>query len=223
MPKRVPRRYSSKPTTTGFWAPRFPSMATIWLSVGRDMAAKLIEVATQRFIDNITSITPGALKGGIQSVVAHPLRDEIVFGGSDGTPRIYRMQRTTARQIGDDANLLWELPSLAGSRVQRRYHARCPRHRRRQQPRWSRPRACLPDGSGAAKVPDPIQAILNKPDTDIDRPRRRTSLHKYFEQGVKTLAQLEVAEGGVYAVALSPEWRPSSRGGRRRNGADCTT
>ena len=26
---------------------------------------KLTEVATQRFIDNITSITPGALKGGL--------------------------------------------------------------------------------------------------------------------------------------------------------------
>ena len=35
------------------------------MSVGRDMAAKLIEVSTQRFIDNITSITPGALKGGL--------------------------------------------------------------------------------------------------------------------------------------------------------------
>src|SRR5208283_4835099 len=33
------------------------------ISVGRDMAAKLTEMATQRFIDNITSITPGALKG----------------------------------------------------------------------------------------------------------------------------------------------------------------
>ena len=35
------------------------------ISVGRDMAAKLTEVATQRFVDNITSITPGALKGGL--------------------------------------------------------------------------------------------------------------------------------------------------------------
>ena len=36
------------------------------MSVGRDMAAKLTEVATQRFVDNITSITPGALKGGLE-------------------------------------------------------------------------------------------------------------------------------------------------------------
>ena len=34
------------------------------ISVGRDMAAKLTEVATQRFVDNITSITPGRSRGG---------------------------------------------------------------------------------------------------------------------------------------------------------------
>ena len=54
------------------------------VSVSRDMTAKLTEVATQRFVDNITSITPGALKGGIQAVARHPQRDEIVIGGSDG-------------------------------------------------------------------------------------------------------------------------------------------
>src|ERR1017187_1613533 len=32
------------------------------VSVGRDRTTKLTEVATQRFIDNVTSITPGALK-----------------------------------------------------------------------------------------------------------------------------------------------------------------
>jgi mono/diheme cytochrome c family protein len=36
------------------------------LSVGRDMSTKLYDVKTQRFIDNVTSITPGALKGGRQ-------------------------------------------------------------------------------------------------------------------------------------------------------------
>ena len=33
------------------------------VSVARDMTVKLTEVATQRFIDNVTSITPCALKG----------------------------------------------------------------------------------------------------------------------------------------------------------------
>ncbi|HVT27694.1 MAG TPA: c-type cytochrome domain-containing protein, partial [Lacipirellulaceae bacterium] len=37
----------------------FSTDGTHLVSVGRDMSAKLIEVATQRFVDNITSITPG--------------------------------------------------------------------------------------------------------------------------------------------------------------------
>src|SRR5206468_7286517 len=35
------------------------------VSGGRDMSVKLTEVASQRFVDNVTSITPGALKGGV--------------------------------------------------------------------------------------------------------------------------------------------------------------
>ena len=52
------------------------------ISVSRDMTAKLTEFATQRFIDNITSITPGALRGGMHSVVRHPEQDNILVGGS---------------------------------------------------------------------------------------------------------------------------------------------
>ena len=66
----------------------FSSNGDHLVSVGRDMTAKLTEVETQRFVDNITSITPKALKGGIQAVVTHPLRDEIIFGGADGVPKI---------------------------------------------------------------------------------------------------------------------------------------
>jgi mono/diheme cytochrome c family protein len=42
------------------------------VSVSRDRSMKLTEVATQRFIDNITSITPGALKGGLITVARRP-------------------------------------------------------------------------------------------------------------------------------------------------------
>ncbi|MBA4187796.1 MAG: hypothetical protein C0467_07230 [Planctomycetaceae bacterium] len=84
------------------------------VSIGRDMTAKLTEIATQRFVDNVTSITPGALKGGIQAIDRHPTRDEIVVGGSDGIPKVYRIYRTTARKIGDDANLIRPLPALTG-------------------------------------------------------------------------------------------------------------
>jgi mono/diheme cytochrome c family protein len=84
------------------------------VSVGRDMTMKLTEVATQRFIDNITSITPGALKGGLSTIDRHPTKDEVLVGGSDGAPKIFKMIRTAVRQIGDNANLIKEFPALPG-------------------------------------------------------------------------------------------------------------
>ncbi len=84
------------------------------ITVSRDMSMKLVEVATQRFVDNLTSITPGALKGGLIAIDRHPTKDELVCGGSDGEPKIFKMVRTTARQIGDNANLLKEFPAQPG-------------------------------------------------------------------------------------------------------------
>ncbi|MCB1230400.1 MAG: DUF1549 domain-containing protein [Verrucomicrobiae bacterium] len=94
---------------------------TVWsmkgdhlVSVGRDMSTKLTKVETERFIDNITSITPGALRGGINAVARHPKQDHILVGGSDGVPQIYRMYRETARKIGDNANLIRKYPAMKG-------------------------------------------------------------------------------------------------------------
>ena len=84
------------------------------ISVSRDMSMKLIEVATQRFVDNITSITPGALKGGLICIDRHPTKDELLCGGSDGEPKIFKMVRTEARKIGDNANLLREFSAMPG-------------------------------------------------------------------------------------------------------------
>lgn len=84
------------------------------VSVGRDMTAKLTKVETERFIDNITSITPGALKGGLNTVTRHPTQDHVLVGGSDGVPQIYRMYRETARKIGDNANLIRKYPAMKG-------------------------------------------------------------------------------------------------------------
>ncbi|HVJ87868.1 MAG TPA: DUF1549 domain-containing protein [Caulifigura sp.] len=78
------------------------------------MSAKLYETETQRFVDNITSITPGALKGGLQAVARHPKRNNILIGGSDGVPRVYRMERVTNRVIGDDANLVRKFDAIPG-------------------------------------------------------------------------------------------------------------
>lgn len=100
------------------------------ISVSRDRSMKLTELATQRFIDNVTSITPGALKGGLAAVARRPmatkryvksppdpadkLYDELLIGGSDGTPRLYKMHREVKRVIGDDANKIREFAAMPG-------------------------------------------------------------------------------------------------------------
>jgi WD40 repeat protein len=40
--------------------------------VSRDRSVKLTEVPTNRFVDNVTSITPGVLKGGLLAVEVRP-------------------------------------------------------------------------------------------------------------------------------------------------------
>ncbi|MCI0376663.1 MAG: hypothetical protein L0215_03575 [Gemmataceae bacterium] len=94
---------------------------TVWskdsghlISVSRDMSMKLTEVATQRMEDNITSITPGALKGGLIALDRHPEKNELLIGGADGVPKIYQMLRTKDRKIGDDYNLIRAFPALPG-------------------------------------------------------------------------------------------------------------
>lgn len=104
------------------------------LSAGRDMTTKLTEVSTARFIDNVTSITPGALKGGLSALDRRPVKekkmtkvpddqggtftekvyDEVLTAGSDGTPRLYQIHRTSKRVIGDDANNLKNFAAMPG-------------------------------------------------------------------------------------------------------------
>ena len=174
------------------------------------MAAKLIEVATQRFVDNITSITPGALKGGIQSVKSHPLRDEIVFGGADGTPRIYRMQRMTAAANRRRCQSALGTSRAPRPRVQRRYHAR----------RLAR----LPPAAAstvtahvhvyrmdpAPKIPEPIQAILNKPVQERSA-EETAALHKHFEQGVSDAGEVRSAPRAACMRSPQPEGRSRCR------------
>jgi WD40 repeat protein len=111
----------------------FSKDSTFLVSVSRDRSMKLTEVATQRFIDNVTSITPGALKGGLLAVARNPVKrddkvkntakgtdqsekwyDELLIGGDDGVPRLYKMHRTTKRVIGDDANKVREYEKMPG-------------------------------------------------------------------------------------------------------------
>lgn len=92
----------------------FSVKGTHLVSVSRDRSMKLTEVATERLEDNITSITPGALKGGLQAVDRHPTKDELLIGGADGTPKLYQMFRTKDRKIGDDFNNIRNYASMPG-------------------------------------------------------------------------------------------------------------
>ena len=92
----------------------FSLKSNFLVSVSRDRSMKLTEVATERLEDNITSITPGALKGGLQAVDRHPTKDELLIGGADGSTKLYQMYRTKPRQIGDDFNHIRTFPTMPG-------------------------------------------------------------------------------------------------------------
>ncbi len=173
------------------------------LSAGRDMTVKLTEVATQRFVDNVTSITPGALKGGLTGIARHPQRDEFVVGGDDGKPRVYRMLRETKRVIGDDANLIREMPALRG----RIFDVAVSADGKRIVAGSSL------DGSGQVgiytfefdtRLPDNIKAIQSKV-INTRSAEEKATVEKFHQEGVKLLARTDVAGSGVYAVTFRPD------------------
>jgi WD40 repeat protein/mono/diheme cytochrome c family protein len=170
------------------------------VSVGRDMSAKLTEVATQRFIDNISSITPGALRGGLQAVARHPERDEFLVGGADGVPQAYRIVRKVQRRIGDNALLIRKWPAMDG----RIYGV-----------------AFAPDGKKFAAVSSldgkGLVNIYNY-DFDTEMPAEilaiegkagrteaeKKQLEDHYTSDVKLLASAPI-EGGVFALAFRPD------------------
>ncbi|MCA8997075.1 MAG: DUF1549 domain-containing protein, partial [Planctomycetaceae bacterium] len=175
---------------------------TLLVSVGRDMSTRLYNVPTQRFIDNVTSITPGALKGGLTALDRHPSQDVILVGGSDGVPRIYRMERVTKRVIGDDANLIRKFPAMKGRIFGVAY---------------------APDGKSIAatsslngqgqvftysadvdtKLPDDIKGIVEKVVTTQNAEEKK-KLEDYVTAGVEVKSQTAIP-AGVFAIAYSPD------------------
>jgi WD40 repeat protein/mono/diheme cytochrome c family protein len=179
-------------------------------SCGRDMSVKLTEVATQRFVDNITSITPGALKGGVHVVARHPTRNEILIGGTDGVPQIYRMERITKRVIGDNANLIRKFPAMQGRIFGVDF---------------------APDGkrivagashnaSGMVNIysseydsalPEEVKKIVETPNHKADTD---PTIQAYVTKDVKLLASIPVATGGIYAVTFSPDGKTVAAAGQ---------
>ncbi|HEX8201176.1 MAG TPA: c-type cytochrome domain-containing protein, partial [Isosphaeraceae bacterium] len=174
------------------------------ISVGRDMTTKLTEVATQRFVDNVTSITPGALKGGLAAVVRHPKRDEILVGGSDGVPKIYRIYRETARKIGDDDNLVAAFEPMPGRIFSASTSADGKRFALGSSLNGTGQVDVYAYEFDPATAPDAIKTILAK-DGKSRSPEERAALNKYQKESAKRLASVPVSQGSIYAVALRPD------------------
>src|SRR5207249_6879185 len=173
------------------------------ISGGRDMSVKLTELAEQLFVDNVTSITPGALKGGVLALATHPELDHIVTGGSDGVPKVYRIFREVKREIGDDAQFIGDLFSMTGRVFSVRFSPDGKRI------------AC---GSGLDRggevlvcsydytndVPKELRAIMGKvPGTR--KAEEKQQLEDYKKQGIREIARAAVSNSAIYCVAFHPK------------------
>jgi WD40 repeat protein len=173
------------------------------ISGGRDMSVKLTEVASQRFIDNLTSITPGALKGGVLALATHPYLEHIIAAGSDGTPKAYRIFREVSREIGDDAQLIADLFPMTGRVFSVRFSLDGKRI------------AC---GSGLDRqgellictydytndVPRSLRQIMGKvPDTRKAADKQK--LEDFKKQGIRQLARVALSNSAIYSVAFTPD------------------
>ncbi len=172
------------------------------ISVGRDRTAKLTELATQRFIDNITSITPGALRGGISAVARHPSKDEILMGGADGIPQIFRVFRETKRVIGDNSNLIRKFPAMEGRIFAVDYNSDGKRI----------VASSSMDGAGEVNVyaadidgtlTDELKKIFEKV-ASTRTAEENKKVEDFQTKDVKLIASTKL-KGGVYAVAFSPD------------------
>ena len=173
------------------------------ISVGRDMTAKLTVFADSRFIDNITSITPKALKGGIAAIDRHPKHEHILVGGSDGAPQLFRIFRQTKRVIGDNANLLKKFPEMTGRVFDVRFN----------KAGTAFAAGSSLDGKGqiaifAANVPEKIPDDIKKIQAKRTRSRNAgevQKLDKFLTSGVKEIAKVDIPDSGIYAIAFSPD------------------
>ncbi len=181
----------------------FSNDGTHLVSASRDMTLKLTVVETERFVDNITSITPGALKGGIHAVDRHPQRDELVVGGADGIPKLYRMHRLTKRVIGDDSNLIRGYPAMPGRIFAVAFH-----------PAGTQFAAASSlDGRGEVRLypvpedsslPEELKPILEKTSTSRSA-EEAAQVEEYLTREVDPLLSLPGEHGSVYALAFNAD------------------
>ncbi len=181
------------------------------ISAGRDMTCKLTEVATERFIDNVTSITPGALRGGINSLASHPTRDEFLVGGADGVPKVYRVFRIAERRIGDDSNLVRQFPAMPGRifAVDISTDAKL------------LAAASTLDGSSSIHVyhynftsivPDEVKKAMEKRIAERSAEEKQL-VEQFSTSNVQQVSSIEIPTTSVYAIAFHPDSKRLAIGG----------
>jgi WD40 repeat protein len=175
------------------------------ISVGRDMSTKLIEVETQRFVDNISSITPGALRGGLHAVARRPGRDEVLIGGADGVPQVYQVFRKTKRRIGDNANLLRKFPAMEG-RIFAVDYSRDGRLIAAASSFNGRGAVNLYTGEFDATIPDLLLKAYAEKIATAYTVEEKAEIARFTTAEVKLVAATKVP-GGVYALAFHPDGR----------------
>ncbi|NOS70023.1 MAG: DUF1549 domain-containing protein [Verrucomicrobia bacterium] len=181
------------------------------ISGGRDMSVKLTEIAEQRFVDNVTSITPGALKGGVLALATHPKFEEIVAAGSDGLPKVYRIFREVKREIGDDAQFIADLFPTTGRVFSVRFSA----DGRRIAYGGGLDRAgelvvCSYDFTN--EVPKALRDLMGKVPGNR-KPEEKKRLEEYKKQGIHEIARAAVPHSEIYSVAFSPDGNRIAAGG----------
>ena len=170
------------------------------ISVGRDMTAKHTEVETERLIDNLTSITPGELKGGIAAVAGHPLKDEVLVGGSDGQPQVFRLKRQTARKIGDNANVVRKFPRMPG-RIWDLSFSRDGKRAAGVSSLNGGGTITIYNSEYDSNIPGDIKNIFNK----TPNAGEKQKLEEYWAREVKVLHSVDVPETEMFSLAFSPD------------------
>lgn len=181
------------------------------VSAGRDRTVKLTEVATERFVDNITSITPGALRGGINSLAMHPERNEVLVGGADGIPKVYRLFRETQRRIGDDANLIRRFPATAG-----RIFSVAISHDGSRLAVAStldgRSKVVVYPYDFDGELPKDVKDIMAKRVAER-KPDQRQLIEDYINDISDPLLELELGDTSLFALTFSPDGETLAVGG----------
>ena len=188
------------------WSPKGDKI----VSVGRDMSAKAYEFKTERFIDNLTSITPKALKGGLIAVDIHPKLDEVVVGGADGTPQIFRLERVAKRVIGDNSNLIRRYPPMTGRIFAVAYS---PDGKRivAGSSLNGKGQIHIFNADVKREVSDELKKVFGIRPASF-KPDQRKMVEEYQTQGAKLLASIDYS-AGIYSLAYSPDGKTIAASG----------